>query len=72
MKKQHTLVGIFNSNKDFGRNTGSQKYQPKYTKILFPSTKIIIQITSNITRAPIPGKMAHREIQKTLDNTCKP
>jgi hypothetical protein len=31
------------------------------TQIFFPSTKLIIQITSKLIRAPIPGKMAHGE-----------
>jgi hypothetical protein len=52
--------------------TKNKKYQPQYTKIFCPSTKLIIQITSKLTRAPVPGIMAHREIQKTMNSTCKP
>jgi hypothetical protein len=70
--QNNTLAGIFNSNKDSKSNTGNQKSQPQYTEIFFPSTKLIIQITSKLTRAPVLGIVAHREIQKTLDSTCKP
>jgi hypothetical protein len=33
----------------------TKKYLPQYTKIFFPSTKIIIQINSKLTRDPILG-----------------
>jgi hypothetical protein len=47
---------IFYSNKDSGSNTRNQKSHAQDTEIYFPSTKIIIQITSNLTRALVLGK----------------
>ena len=40
------------------------KSQTQYTKILFPLNKIIIQITSKLTRAPLLGKWNKYEIEK--------